>query len=193
MKRPTFATIHMKMALLISERSTCSRLQVGTVIASTDHRYIYAMGYNGGASGQANECASLEPGMCGHIHSEINACINCVTPRTTEKLVYVTHLPCEQCAKCLVNLGGVREVVYLNDYRLKHSLVIFHDAGIRAMRYAEKRVQLTVDDWHEHPEKYRGQPLREVMRDALGFTEDEFDVWSDGGTISETRVKELSL
>jgi len=131
MERPTFDTIYMDFATKISMRSTCSRLQVGTVITSTDHRYVYGIGYNGGASGLKNECDSLEPGACGHLHSEINAIINCTVPRTTEKLVYITNLPCAMCAKALINLGGVKEVFYAKDYRLQEGLELLTQAGIK--------------------------------------------------------------
>lgn len=63
--RPSFEEIHMRMALLLRERSTCARLQVGCVIASADFRKILAMGYNGNATGLPNECDSVEPGKCG--------------------------------------------------------------------------------------------------------------------------------
>lgn len=135
MSRPSFEDIYTQMATLISKRSTCSRLQVGCVITSTDHRYVYSLGYNGGASGLKNECASLEPGQCGHIHGELNAIINCTISRTTPKNVYVTHLPCVMCAKALINLGGVVRVLYREDYRIKDSVELLNAVGINIEQY----------------------------------------------------------
>ena len=112
-KRPSFEEIYIRLALTIAERSTCKRLQVGTVITSSDFRKVLALGYNGNASGLANTCDSDIPGQCGCLHSEENAIINCDSPRELEKFVFVTHLPCFMCAKRLINLGGVRKV-FLN-------------------------------------------------------------------------------
>ena len=120
----------MKMAFELAKRSTCDRLQVGTVISSVDFRRILAVGYNGNATGLQNGCDRAEPGNCGCLHSEENAAINCVEPRSTEKIVLVTHLPCVQCAKRLLNLGGVRKVYYANEYRVADSLEIFKATGI---------------------------------------------------------------
>ena len=71
-----------------------------------------------------------EAGNCGCLHSEENAVINCDAPRTVEKLVFVTHLPCVACAKRLINLGNVKAVYYQNDYRLRDSIDILRSVGI---------------------------------------------------------------
>src|SRR5436853_5346407 len=128
--RPTFQEIYLKLASLLSARSTCKRLQVGTVITSTDFRKVLAVGYNGNATGLPNTCDREEPGNCGCLHSEENAVINCDSPRTVEKIVFVTHLPCVQCAKRLINLGNVKMVHYANDYRIKDSLEVLKRVGI---------------------------------------------------------------
>lgn len=130
MVRPSFATLYMNFAVGLSARSTCSRASVGCVITSVDHRYVYGVGYNGGATGLANECASSEPGNCEHLHAEENAIINNTTQRYVQKFVYATTLPCSMCAKRLINMGGVKKVFYLNDYRLKTALNLFQQAGI---------------------------------------------------------------
>lgn len=129
--RPTFEEIHMKMALLVSERSTCKRLNVGCVVASDDFRKILAMGYNGNASGLPNCCDSDEPGKCGCIHAEQNAVINCDAPRSESKIIFTTHLPCVMCAKFMVNLGNVKKVFYHTDYRIRDGLKVLEAAGIQ--------------------------------------------------------------
>ena len=128
--RPPFPKIYLDLASKLAERSTCHRLQVGTVITSTDFRKVLAVGYNGNATGLHNGCDRDEPGNCGCLHSEENAVINCDSPRSTEKLVFVTHLPCVQCAKRLINLGNVKTVYYRQDYRIKDSLVLLKSVGI---------------------------------------------------------------
>lgn len=129
-ERPSFNEVYMEFAEAIARRSTCKRLQVGTVITSTDFRKVLAVGYNGNASGLPNSCDRDEVGHCGCLHSEENAVINCDSPRSIEKFVFVTHLPCAMCAKRLVNLGNVRKVIYKREYRSQESLTILKTTGI---------------------------------------------------------------
>jgi deoxycytidylate deaminase len=44
--------------------------------------------------------------------------------------VFVTHLPCAMCAKRLINLGNVKNVVYANDYRKRDSVELFAQVGV---------------------------------------------------------------
>lgn len=130
MTRPTFEEIYINLAFVLAQRSTCKRLKVGTVITSTDFRKVLAVGYNGNATGLNNACDRDEQGNCGCLHSEENAVINCDSPRTIEKYVFVTHLPCVMCAKRLINLGNVVRVHYATDYRNRDSLSLFEQVNI---------------------------------------------------------------
>jgi len=130
MTRPTFEKIYLELASKLAERSTCKRLKVGTVITSTDYRKVLAVGYNGNATGLHNGCDREEPGNCGCLHSEENAVINCDSPRHVEKVVFVTHLPCIQCAKRLINLGNVKKIFYATEYRIKDSIAVLQSVGI---------------------------------------------------------------
>jgi dCMP deaminase len=128
--RPSFEVIYMDLAFSLARRSTCKRLNVGTVITSTDFRKVLAVGYNGNATGLPNGCDRDEPGNCGCLHSEENAVINCDSPRFIEKLVFVSHMPCAACAKRLINLGNVRKIYYAREYRTRTSLELFAAVGI---------------------------------------------------------------
>lgn len=131
--RPTFHEIYMKLAFSLSERSTCLRLSVGCVIASTDFRRILAVGYNGNAAGLDNCCDVLGEdavGNCGCIHAEENAVISCTESRATEKIVFSTHLPCKACAKRIIQLGGVKKVFYWNDYRKREGFELLKRVGV---------------------------------------------------------------
>ena len=130
MKRPSFETIYMRLALMMSERSTCRRLQVGCVITSEDFRYVYGVGYNGNAAGLPNTCDSDEIGNCGCLHGESNAIINCTAPRADPKIVFSTNLPCPMCSKQLINLGGVKHVYFYLDYRVHRGLDLLREVGI---------------------------------------------------------------
>lgn len=123
----------MNLAEQLSQRSTCSRLSVGSVITTEDFRQVLAVGYNGNAAGLPNRC-DHENTPCGCLHSEDNLVVNCYSERTIPKIVFVTHLPCVMCAKRLINLGGVKKVWYRNEYRTKDSIELFNTVGIEIER-----------------------------------------------------------
>lgn len=131
-RKPTFTDIYLNLADQLSQRSECDRLQVGCVITSEDGRYVYGVGYNGGAAGIAHKCTS-EPGNCGCLHAEINAVINCKEPRSTPKIVYCTHNPCAMCSKAIVNMGGVIRVIFERQYRDVSGIDILVQSGIQIM------------------------------------------------------------
>lgn len=126
----------MDLAKSLAERSTCSRLKVGTVIVSTDYRKVLSWGYNGNASGLTNKCDTDEPGNCGCLHSEENAIINCDVSRDIPKFVFITHMPCKMCAKRLINLGNVVQVFYNQEYRDSSGIGLLLEAKI-AVAYVE--------------------------------------------------------
>lgn len=128
--RPSFEQIYLALARTLAQRSTCKRLQVGTVITSTDFRKVLAVGYNGNATGLPNTCDRDEVGNCGCLHSEENATINCDTPRSVEKIVFVTHLPCIACAKRLINLGNVKKVYFGDFYRNARAHDVLKSVGV---------------------------------------------------------------
>ena len=132
--RPSFEEIYISLAFTMAKRSTCTRLQVGTVITSEDYRKVLAVGYNGNASGLANRCDRDTAGNCGCLHSEENAVINCDSPREVRKIVFVTHHPCVACAKRLINLGNVTKVYYSEDYRNRDAQDLFAEVGIELIQ-----------------------------------------------------------
>ena len=109
----------LSQSLVLSMRSTCQRLMVGAVIVR-DSRVI-AGGYNGSVSGEAHcvdEGCYLEDGRCVRtIHAEMNAIIQCAKfgVHTEGAEIYVTHFPCLQCTKSIIQ-AGIRKIYYLHDY-----------------------------------------------------------------------------
>src|SRR5262245_65963141 len=65
--------VYMRMAEELAKRSTCARLQVGTVVTDQQLENVLAIGYNGNARGLPNRCDSAVPGACGCIPSEMSA------------------------------------------------------------------------------------------------------------------------
>ncbi len=127
--RPVWDDIWMSMALLIANRSVDPRRKVGAVIVTPDNTQVLALGYNGNYRGGKNKVQSVKPGESGFIHAEINALLKLDYNIQKEKIMYVTTLPCEHCAKCIVN-SGIDKVIYLEDYRDHTGLDVLSDAGI---------------------------------------------------------------
>jgi dCMP deaminase len=118
--RPEWDSYFMKIAAAVSERSTCDRAMIGCVLVL--EKRILTTGFNGSPSGQAH-CDEVGHLMVdGHcvrtIHAETNAIIQAALHGVSTKgcTCYVTHFPCINCAKVLVNAGIVR-LVYAVDYR----------------------------------------------------------------------------
>lgn len=127
-KRPSWDEYFMKIASLVSERSTCLRHHVGAIIVK-DKR-VLTTGYNGAPSG-IKDC--LEMGECiknklkinsggGHdvcpaIHAEQNAIIQAAKhgEDISGGTIYCTHTPCIICARMIVN-SGLKKVVAYVDY-----------------------------------------------------------------------------
>lgn len=49
--RPPLYEVYMRMAEELAKRSTCVRLQVGTVLTNATLEHVVAIGYNGNARG----------------------------------------------------------------------------------------------------------------------------------------------
>ena len=134
MNRPTFEQIYMNLALELSKRSTCNRLQVGAVLTTIDFRQVISLGYNGNYNGGPHQCDSEVPGQCGCLHAEDNCIINCNIPRHIDKYLFVTTIPCKMCAKRIINLGNVKKIFYKNDYRLCEGLDLLQCNNVKVIK-----------------------------------------------------------
>jgi len=137
--RPPLYEVYMRMAEELSKRSTCARLQVGTVITDRRLEHVVAIGYNGNARGFPNRCDSPEPGACGCIHSEQNALVK-APGHLRDKVAFVTASPCVACAKLMVQ-ANVSWVYYREAYRDPAGLDVLRAAGVTPIHYTrwEKR------------------------------------------------------
>ena len=123
----------MRMAEELAKRSTCARLQVGTVVTDENLENVVAIGYNGNARGFPNRCDSTEAGKCGCIHSEMNALVK--SPgHLPDKVAFVTASPCVMCAKLMVQ-ANVSHVFYREAYRDRSGLEVLAQAGGEAVHY----------------------------------------------------------
>jgi len=147
--RPPLFEVYMRMAEELAKRSTCSRLQVGTVITDARLEHVVAIGYNGNARGFPNRCDSREAGRCGCIHSEMNALVK--SPgQTRDKVAFVTASPCVMCAKLMVQ-ANISHLFYREEYRDRSGLRILEQAGVQAVHYTKWR-----DAWRDGEAARRG-------------------------------------
>ena len=135
--RPPLYEVYMRMAEELAKRSTCARLQVGTVITDPHLEHVVAIGYNGNARGFPNRCDSAEAGRCGCIHSEMNALVK--SPgHLPDKVAFVTASPCVMCAKLMVQ-AKVSHLFYREAYRDPAGLEVLDQAGVVTVLYTRWR------------------------------------------------------
>lgn len=145
--RPSRNRVCMEMAQAVAQRGTCSRAQVGVVIA-LDGR-VLVTGYNGAPAGMnhcnhecncgmpngfthTNECPGNRAKVCTvTTHAEANAIAFAAKHGvgTDGAELYTTLSPCLACAKLIVNAGIVR--VWIGDsYHSQEGMILLQNAGI---------------------------------------------------------------
>lgn len=127
----------MAQTHLIALRSTCERLTVGATIVR-DKRII-AGGYNGSVSGSAHctdaGCYVIDNHCVRTVHAEMNAVLQCAKfgVPTDGAEIYVTHFPCLQCTKSVIQ-AGIKKVYYAKDYKNHpYAIELFREAGVETV------------------------------------------------------------
>lgn len=127
----------------ISTLSTSSRLKVACIVIKNDFTKIASFGYNGNYTNApineetGTEEESLEPGKDGFIHAEQNAVAKFREHDPENYMVLVTHSPCCNCLKLLVN-SGFRHVYWIEEYReTSHLNVILNRSGSTGGNFKE--------------------------------------------------------
>ncbi|RFB17584.1 ComE operon protein 2 [Bacillus sp. HNG] len=120
MNRIKWDQYFMAQSHLLALRSTCTRLTVGATIVR-DKRII-AGGYNGSVSGGTHcideGCYVVDNHCIRTVHAEMNALLQCSKfgVPTENAEIYVTHFPCLQCTKAIIQ-AGIKVVYYAEDYK----------------------------------------------------------------------------
>ena len=135
--RPPLYEVYMRMAEELAKRSTCLRLQVGTVITDRQLENVVGIGYNGNARGFDNRCDSATPGACGCIHSEQNALVK-APGRLRDKVAFVTASPCVMCAKLMIQ-AGVTHFFYREPYRNPEGVDVLKQGNVHVVHYTRWR------------------------------------------------------
>ncbi|WP_221565696.1 ComE operon protein 2 [Alkalihalobacillus sp. TS-13] len=134
MGRISWNQYFMAQSSLLALRSTCERLAVGATIVR-DKRII-AGGYNGSISGGVHcrdeGCYVIDGHCVRTIHAEMNALLQCTKfgVPTEGAEIYVTHFPCLQCCKAIIQ-SGIKKVYYAADYKNHpYAIDLFEQSGV---------------------------------------------------------------
>ncbi len=138
MERIAWDQYFMAQSQLLALRSTCTRLMVGATIVR-DKRII-AGGYNGSVSGDVHcideGCYVIDGHCVRTVHAEANALLQCAKfgVPTDGADVYVTHFPCLQCTKQLIQ-SGIKNLFYAEDYKNHpYAIQLFEEAGVKTQK-----------------------------------------------------------
>ncbi len=138
-RRPSWDDYFMSITLQVAKRSTCDRARVGAIIVKD--RRILTTGYNGAPAGlpHCDEVGHLI--VAGHcvrtLHAEQNAIIQGALHGVSVagSTLYVTHQPCLNCAKMIIN-AGIQRVVYAGHYPDENALAFLDEAGVVLVKCA---------------------------------------------------------
>jgi dCMP deaminase len=145
-ERPTIDEYFMKMAHLVSERSTCLRRKVGAVVV--EDKRILTSGYNGAPKGlkhceetgcvreEQNVPSGTRHELCRGVHAEQNAIIQAAVFGVSVKgsTMYITNYPCSVCAKMILN-AGLGEVVYEGEYEDDLAIELLTEGNIEVRKF----------------------------------------------------------
>jgi len=140
--RPSWDEYFLRLAVLVSSRSTCLRRKVGAVLVK-DKR-VLATGYNGAPSGITHcevvgclrEKLNIPSGerheLCRGLHAEQNALLQAALHGVSVKdsTLYITCACCSICAKMIIN-AGIKEIVFIGDYPDKMAIDFLKESKIK--------------------------------------------------------------
>jgi dCMP deaminase len=135
--RPSWDEYFMRITSEVAQRSTCARAQVGAVVVK-DKR-ILTTGYNGAPRGLPHclevGCLMVDGHCVRTIHAEQNALLQGALHGVAlaGSTIYVTHQPCLNCAKMIINAGIVR-VIFSKAYPDPIAEEFLAQAGIELVK-----------------------------------------------------------
>lgn len=142
--KPSWDEYAIGLLDFIAIRSEDPDTKVGAVILDNKGRMV-GTGYNSLPRGLSQEDFPLtRPEKYSHIvHAELNAILFSDNERIDGATLYVSFLPCRECAKCIVQVG-ISRVVYGKQYISKDEnsgqnigLKMMQKAGIKVEQYSK--------------------------------------------------------
>jgi dCMP deaminase len=129
-KQARYDRAYLRLAQNWAMLSHCTRKKVGAIIVKD--RMIISDGYNGTPSGFSNHCENEEGETHWYVlHAEANAILKVAksTNNTDGSTLYLTHSPCKDCSKLILQ-SGIKRVVYMDAYKDVSGLTFLTNAGV---------------------------------------------------------------
>ncbi|MCB0770609.1 MAG: dCMP deaminase family protein [Flavobacteriales bacterium] len=129
-KQERYDRAYMKMALEWAKLSHCTRKKVGALIVKEG--MIISDGYNGTPTGFSNDCEDAAGLTLWYVlHAEANAILKVArsTNNARGASLYLTHSPCKECSKLILQ-AGIKRLVYLDAYKDPAGLDLLRRGGL---------------------------------------------------------------
>lgn len=133
-KQDRYDIAYLKMARIMSELSYAKRLQVGAILVRDNQ--IISEGYNGTPSGVDNAAEDENNNTHWYtIHAEENVILKAAKngSPTNGSTLYITHSPCQNCCKLILQ-SGIKRVVYIDQFRNIDGLLFLQNLGIELIQ-----------------------------------------------------------
>lgn len=122
---------YLRLATSWAMLSYCQRKKVGAIIVKDS--VIISDGYNGTPAGFDNSCENdIGETHWYVLHAEANAILKVAksTNNCKDATLYLTHSPCKDCSKLILQ-SGITRVVFKEKYKDISGLDFLTDAGIK--------------------------------------------------------------
>ena len=129
-KQERYDRAYMKMAVEWSKLSHCTRKKVGALIVKEG--MIISDGYNGTPTGFSNDCEDVNGTTHWYVlHAEANAIMKVArsTNNARGATLYLTHSPCRDCSKLILQ-AGIKRLVYLDAYKDPAGLELLQNGSV---------------------------------------------------------------
>ena len=133
-KRLRYDRAYLRLAKNWALLSYCERKKVGAIIVKDG--VIISDGYNGTPSGFDNFCESDNGETHWYVlHAEANAILKVAksTNNANGSTLYLTHSPCKECSKMILQAGIIR-VVFNEKYKDPAGLDFLNSAGVETLQ-----------------------------------------------------------
>jgi dCMP deaminase len=129
-KQLRYDKAYLRLAASWAHLSHCTRKQVGAIIVKD--AIIISDGYNGTPAGFDNCCEDKQNQTHWYVlHAEANAILKVArsTNNCKDATLYLTHSPCKDCSK-LVLQSGIKRLVYREAYKDLSGVEFLKSAGL---------------------------------------------------------------
>lgn len=133
-KQLRYDRAYLRLAENWAKLSHCTRKQVGAIIVKD--AIIISDGFNGTPAGFDNCCENEQGETHWYVlHAEANAILKVAksTNNCSGATLYLTHSPCRDCSKLILQ-SGISRLVYQEEYKDKTGLQFLQESGLEVLQ-----------------------------------------------------------